>query len=179
MTQGIGFGMDVSVDIDNVIYENLRELEFVLGREFASWFLGVEMTQYLQRRAELRFRKEGALPGEKGWKNLAEFTVAERESLGYPGAHPINRRTGELEEWVTNANATVRGAEGLMELEWPGNMPSDSETREKFETAQRGKTSPRFTPARPVVRLSAVDMVHVMAAFAGHTKAAGVTFDGN
>ncbi len=53
------------------------------------------------------FRREGP-----GWKPLRPATVASRERLGYPGAHPILRRSERLAESLTNprhADAVARG----------------------------------------------------------------------
>lgn len=38
------------------------------------------------------FSNEGSAAGP--WRQLAPFTVRERQRLGFPGAHPILRRTG-------------------------------------------------------------------------------------
>jgi phage virion morphogenesis protein len=39
-------------------------------------------------------------PDGQGWLALKPGTVANREALGYPGAHPILRRTGTLEKSI-------------------------------------------------------------------------------
>ena len=40
----------------------------------------------------------------QAWQELARSTVEERESLGYPGEHPILIRSGDLFESATNPN---------------------------------------------------------------------------
>lgn len=172
----VDFGLDYDVDIDDVIFSQLREMEFVLSSEFMAWWLGVEVTQYLQHRADTRFRREGKQAGETPWKPLAEQTREERRLLGFGGAHPINKRTGEMEEWVTTADSRVSGASGDMLLEWPGNMP-EGELFTKIETAQKGrKKSNSYTPARPVIRFSEIDFAHLMSQLALQMKPGGVTW---
>ena len=48
------------------------------------------------------FASEGATSDFGEWEPLAPRTIAQREKLGYPGAHPILRRSGALEDSLTS-----------------------------------------------------------------------------
>lgn len=177
----VSFDIDLDVNVDEIIIEQLRELEFVFSKEFMAWFLGVEITQYLQQRATTRFSREGKQAGEKPWRPLAQATREERILMGYNGAHPINVRTGDMEDWVTNADSHVFGMTGDMTLEWPGSMP-EGELYDKIQTAQMGKKDNQYggyTPPRPVIRFSEVDFAHLMANLALQMKPGGVKWDGS
>lgn len=50
------------------------------------------------------FSREGSAAG--GWRALAEATVAERRRLGFPGEHPILRRSGALRASFIQPGAT-------------------------------------------------------------------------
>lgn len=47
------------------------------------------------------FATEGASSAAGSWPQLAPRTIAERNRLGYPGPHPILRRTGRLADSLT------------------------------------------------------------------------------
>lgn len=141
---------------------------------------------WMRERARSRFDKEGGAEVGGSWAQLRDSTNDIRENAGFPRAHPINRRTGELEDFITKgANQFTHG--GLWAAFFmPGNSRKKS-LRAKLTTAQSGgpgqnqawmpdgaggtKPSPTQTPARPVVGMDAVDAIHLT--FALSTYIAG------
>ena len=124
-------------------------------------FLGAEVGPYLQRRAAARFKTEGDSASGK-WAPLLPATQNIRATS--PGwqvgpAHPINKRTGELEAWVTQGQwAAMSHPEGAS-LRYPSNAPN-GELAEKVQTAQKGKSKPR-TVARPVLAVDETDVMFI------------------
>lgn len=159
-------GVDVQVFGDaSEVEEMLEALDTRLDEASIAAFLGAHIDPYLRRRAKDRFRGEGDdVVG--AWLPLASATEAIRESQGFPGAHPINRRTGELEEYITsgqmNPGIPVPGVGAT--LEFPGTPPT-GELKTKVETAQRGKPASggsRATPPRPVLGINARDLTYTV-----------------
>lgn len=148
---------DVDLAIDKML--------IALSLEGLSAFLGGVMGPYLQKRASDRFKEERDPEGKK-WAPLAEPTVAIREAGPWPvgGEHPINRRSGELEEWVTNGNYVPYGHNLGASMRYPSKPPSGT-LKDKVQTAQQGTDSPR-TPPRPVIGVNEEDMMFFVAAFA-------------
>lgn len=131
-------------------------------------WLGGPMTQQMQQRAAERFRVEGTDEGP--WAPLRDATINWRESLGFPPG-PINRRTGELERYITQSDSSVvPHGEGVSAI-FPGSSPS-GELAEKLATAQ-GAESPRV-PARPVLGLGAPDVEFALASLTAYFNAAFV-----
>lgn len=126
-----------------------------------SAFLRTEVGPYLRRRAKQRFASEGDdVTGP--WTPLAPATILWREAEGY-GAGPINRRTGELEEWVTQGDFFAYPVgPAAVEMEYPKGIPG-GELFTKLQTAQSGKPDPK-TPPRPVIGVNEADMLYVMTA---------------
>lgn len=138
----------------------LFRLQALLSPVGMSAFLGTTIGPYLAKRAKERFQSEGDdVTG--AWTPLKPATIAIRESEGY-GAGPINRRTGELENWVVrggwNAYPTGFGAS----MEFPKKKPS-GELKAKVETAQKGRQFPN-TVARPVLGVNEQDLIFFQAA---------------
>lgn len=156
---------------DSDVRKSIRKLQLLLGTEGLLTFLGTTVAPYLRERAEERFAMEGDdVTGP--WAPLSDVTVAIREGTGFPGAHPINRRTGELEEWVTQGNYFAYPvAPNTAAMRFPGTQPSASVAR-KYQTAQRGKTSPT-TPPRPVLGVNEKDLLFVTAALHAAIEVAG------
>jgi hypothetical protein len=126
-------------------------------------FLGAEVGPYLRQRARNRFAAEGDdVVGQ--WAPLAPSTVAIREGQQYPGEHPINRRTGEMENWVVDGGWDAYPFSGGGGLVYPQNEPTGT-LREKVQTAQAGSASP-LTQPRPVLGVNENDMLFVTALLA-------------
>lgn len=97
------------------------------------------------------------------WKELAWFTIQEREHHGFPGRHPINERTGEMVEVLTQEADVDQTGPDEFTAEMPGRMTPFVE--QKVRTAQFGdpfsKTVPR--PVLPTLN-SAEELVLVQVA---------------
>lgn len=124
-------------------------------------FLTGAVVPYLQKRGKARFEGEGDDVVGK-WLPLTTGTQNIRESLGFPGAHPINRRTGELEEYIVGSSGMPTVMPGFgAGLEWPGTPPG-GELAAKVATAQGGASAAENalndTPARPVLGINEQDM---------------------
>lgn len=132
-------------------------------------FLNASVGPYLMQRAEARFANEGDDVVGK-WAPLEAYTVAMRQSMGFPGEHPINRRSGELENYIVNSGWDVMSTPALASLTFPGAVPNASEAV-KVATAQMGTDHPSTVP-RPVVGLNEVDLAFVMAALGTHVTLA-------
>lgn len=142
----------------------LAYLDRILSPAGMGGFLGLNVGPYLQSRARDRFQSEGDdVTGP--WAPLAPDTVEIRQRMGQMGDHPINRRTGELEDYVTQGQfRTVVHSLGAT-LTYPGNTPSRQSIRQKMETAQQGRISPPTVP-RPVLGMNERDLMYVVTTLA-------------
>lgn len=168
--------LDITVDAETIL-SRLTVLEMVLSPTFLEAFLSQDVTSILRRRAAQRFNQEGRLAGEAAWKPLAPRTQEDRRALGYGPKHPINKRTGDLERFVTGNDGEVRGGDDPS-LTWP-TLPSSGETRKKLEVAQRGKKGTKrggYTPKRQVVRFTDRDMNEILYEAKGFLRKGGVEF---
>jgi len=125
-------------------------------------FLRVGPTKTLQARAQARFDAEGDQASGK-WAPLRFSTVAIRDRAGFPGANPINKRTGELESFMTSSTGvTMSDGDGAI-LVWPSSP--GGELFEKLNTAQRGKPKQAnfgATVPRPVVAVDETDAALIL-----------------
>lgn len=135
-------------------------------------FLHGGVGPWIQQRAAARFNAEGDDVSGK-WAPLQEATVHIRETSGFGGEHPINKRTGELEAYITKGQINVTTTVGQGTLTYPGNPPSSRGLQEKMRTAQKGRTSPS-TVARPVLGLNERDLSVIMTMLAFHIEHEGV-----
>lgn len=144
------------------VEETLHRLQLKLSPVLLSpWMLGY-LEPYFSKRALERFHSEGdAASGP--WAALAQTTVERRLEAGFGGAHPINYRTGELEDYITSAdgNTDVEG-EGAVVFTYPGNPPEDQDIYAKLTGAQQGigPNNERFPP-RPVLAVGEMDAIDV------------------
>lgn len=148
-------------------YISAPSADFALGRlaeaftpEALTAFLGAGVGEYLAKRAEARFKDEGDSAVGK-WAPLKEATVNIRLSQNYGGDHPINRRTGELENWVVGSGWDAYPTGIGATLRYPKANPAGL-LRDKVETAQRGLPNPS-TVARPVLAIDETDVLQVTA----------------
>lgn len=158
----------VDVDKDNV-EEMLNRVSNALSTVGMYAFLYGAVGPWLRERAEDRFQAEGDDVSGK-WLPLEAYTQRVRSAAGYGAQHPINRRTGELESYITDGGWDVISAGAFSQLTFPGNAPSVSEAV-KVSAAQIGVTYPS-TPARPVLGVNEVDLAYVLAALATHVTVA-------
>lgn len=158
----------VDVDSENV-EQMLARTSLAVSSVGMFTFLSGVVGPWLKERAEDRFAAEGDDVSGK-WAPLESYTQQVRSSGGYGAEHPINRRTGELENFITGGGWDVVSVAGFSQLTFPGNAPSAREAM-KVATAQIGAAHPS-TPARPVLGVNGVDLAFVLAALATHVVVA-------
>lgn len=155
---------------DEGVQKMLSHLDTCLNPVAIAGFLGATVDPYLRSRIRDRFQDEGDDVVGK-WLPLASATVEIRSSQGYGGAHPINRRTGRLEEYIAGSpnQITIHSLGATLTL--PGNRPS-GELKKKVETAQKGRENPR-TPPRPVLGMNEKDLAFTLTALAIYIQTGG------
>jgi hypothetical protein len=151
--------MFVIVDADSAQMMLRRIMSRLSPIAMAAWMHAV-VGPYLRERAQARFASEGDDVVGK-WAPLAPATVHIRETSGYGGAHPINVRTTELEQYITGGDPLVVATAGDALMTWPGSPPSGDVLEQKVVIAQVGD---RRTPARPVVGINERDLMFVLSA---------------
>lgn len=140
----------------------LARLDTALSPLGIAQFMKVSVDTWIRRRVKDRFASEGD-DAVGAWLPLSPTTREIRAAHGFPPDGPINVRTGQLEEYITQGaieriTPTSYGASYVYpELGFGG------ELRTKYDTAQRGKPHPR-TVARPVIGLSERDLAYVLSA---------------
>ena len=151
--------------IDITVYS--KEVQYMLNAvtvrltplAVATW-LGAVVGPYLQSRTRDRFMQEGDdVTGP--WAPLKEATVSIRSEEGYGPTHPINRRTGELEEYVTGSSSAFWPTAMGGTVRYPRAPSSRQSVRDKMKTAQQGSPYPK-TVVRPVLGMNETDMAFVM-----------------
>lgn len=150
-------------------FNEVRRLLFALSETLSPQRLTLYMSQvlkpFIQQRAAERFANEGdEVSGP--WAELSEATVAIRENMGLPGAHPINVRTGQLQEFVTTTGDVYPTAmQSVLAMpSWQG-VGGDPQITEKLQTAQLGSPDGKTQP-RPVLGLGAKDMTFALISLA-------------
>ena len=154
---------------DKALRLSFDRLILLLSPAGAASFLGTSVGPYLSKRAGERFANEGDDAVGGAWAPLKPGTVAIREEMGFPGEHPINVRTGELERWVVGSGWDAYPFGAGASLRYPGTAPTGT-LKEKVVTAQRGRKDPD-TVARPVLAVNEADMLFVIAALAAQIEA--------
>ena len=157
-------GAFLSISIDSAsVLSMLMSLDTCFDKSAMQMFMLQRAAPWLRRRTKSRFRNEGDDASGK-WQQLAPATVKIRragiDSGQYSGIspdHPINRRTGEMEEFLSKSAGAFTFGSVFAELTYPGDYPNPS-VYKKVATAQ-GRT-PK-TRARPVLAVNAVDMLEV------------------
>lgn len=161
------------IDIDIVgskrsVEAMLDHLDSALSEIGMQIFMNGRIAPWLRERAEARFRDEGD-DATGRWQALSEPTQDWRVNYGFHPSHPINRRTGQLEDYIMSSPARVVATKGFADLTWPAAPPSNPITAKKLRVAQRGWDNPR-TPSRPVVALGESDLVHTLTQLAFHIQ---------
>lgn len=166
------------LDIDLIgdatsVHRMLSYLEVMLGPIGMAGFLELNVGPYLQSRARDRFQTEGDdVSGT--WQALAASTVQRRERMGLPGANPINRRTTELERYITRSGYKTTPNPVGVTLQYPAEKGRGFGLQQKMQTAQMGKTYPA-TPARPVLGMNERDLLYVVSTLAFYIQKGGGT----
>lgn len=146
----------------------LEQLDSALSPVGLAFFMKGAVHPHLQRRAVSRFAGEGD-DAVGQWAPLKESTILIREGYGF-GPGPINRRTGELENYIVNSGSDVQSVPGMTSLVYPDpNAPRGPYLARKMHTAQKGKVSPSTRP-RPVLGMNETDLAQVMTMLAFHVQ---------
>jgi len=173
-------GMSVNMDIiveDDEVNKALQALWWAISGASLRRFHVVATSPFLRQRAKERFRSEGdAASG--AWAALTDSRNDIREHAGFPAAHPINRASGELENYILSGKDDITWGPGWAAFFLPRNTGS-ARLLGRMTTAQEGRTgghmpmgwgmegtkpSPSATPKRPVVAMDMTDTAHLMAA---------------
>ena len=167
MTQGIA----IRIAGDNRGVERmLHALDTALNPVAVASFLGAEVDPYLRERGRSRFQNEGDdVVGQ--WAPLKEATQNIRLQMGYGAAHPINKREGELEEYITESPNNLTVTPWGAQLTLPG-TPPQGELLDKVKRAQQGDDR---TVPRPVLGMNEADLAFVLVALAQHIETIGKT----
>jgi hypothetical protein len=161
-------GIDIQIIGDSSgVQAMLNHLDTALNPVAVAGFLGATVDPYLRMRMSDRFRKEGDDVVGK-WTPLAQVTQDIRQKQGFGSAHPINRRTGRLEDFIVGSpnQLTIHSLGATLTL--PGNKPL-GEMKDKVETAQKGRLRPHTLP-RPVLGMNERDLAFVLTALAFYVK---------
>jgi len=161
--------IDVEIVGDAVGVEAmLLRMEAALTGPGLVQYLATIVDPYLRTRAQDRFRSEGDdVTGP--WAPLSPFTQNDRAAHGYGPAHPINRRTGQMEDFIVGAPSNILVAPYGARLVYPGRRASGL-LGKKVETAQRGIQGHPYTPPRPVLGVNARDLEMVLLGLAMHIE---------
>lgn len=133
----------------------LREFEDTMTSESLADFMGKVIYPYLRDQSLDRFESEGDETTGK-WAPLSDASERWRRWDGV-GGDDLNKRTGKLEEFIRQAVPTIiRGSDSAI-LQYPGGLPGDKNTAQKYRVAQQGQAAgvdkrrkPK-TPPRPIV----------------------------
>ena len=170
MSKPYVIGLQIIGD-DRGVTALLSNLERALEPPSIASFLGSRVDPILRKRAKDRFRMEGD-DVSGGWVPLASSTQAIRASQGYGPAHPINKRTGQLEDYITGYRPDISIDPGLgASINFPGGSPQ-GDLADKLKVAQSGALFPR-TPARRVLGVNEKDLELIMIALSRHIAQGG------
>lgn len=139
----------------NSIEALLQDIEKTMTADSLAEFMSKNVYPYLRDQSLDRFETEGD-ETTGNWAPLSDASERWRRWDGV-GTDHINKRTGKLEEFIRQAVPTiVRGADSAI-LQYPGGMPGDKITAQKYRVAQQGQSAgvdkrrkPK-TPPRPIV----------------------------
>jgi hypothetical protein len=170
MSRPLGI-IDVQIIGDDAgVQAMLKKLDTSLSAEALGMFFGETIEPYFRERVLNRFASEGDDVVGK-WTPLTNATKAIRVQMGY-GEGPINKRTGQLEEYIARSNYGVTITAAGSVLTMPAGKPS-GELLKKVQTAQQGKDNPR-TPPRPVLGMNEKDLAFTLEALAMYLQRAQV-----
>lgn len=161
------FSLELKTTKDDV-ESTLARLDTALSPEALAGFLELQVGPYLQRRSKQRFQSEGDDASGK-WAPLLPATAAVRAAgpWGVGADHPINKRTGELEEYITGSSSLSWPHSLGATLQFPGKRAETNSLQEKMNTAQKGRAKPATVP-RPVLAVNERDLAFVMTELSFH-----------
>lgn len=154
----------ISVEVDEDPSMRLFDLtmQAVSGFSLAA-FLEGPAHDYFAEQIYGRFVDEGDTKSGF-WEPLHDATVDIRRAMGYSGDHPINERTGELKEWVTE-EFEMMGGDDWAQMDLPGSAPT-ARHAEKLKTAQQGRAVNPLgygpTGPRPVLAHTEDDLASIL-----------------
>ena len=153
--------MEVQIEGDDTqVRSILQHLDSTLNPFIMAPWMEQTLTPWFQERGRMRFQEEGDDASGK-WLPLKPATHKFRIQAQVGAAHPINRRTGELENYITNGAPGFAHPNTLgVTFTFPGKPPI-GELKDKVETAQRGRDYPGTDP-RPVLAINERDLLAVM-----------------
>lgn len=144
----------------------LTRLEMKLQTPAMIAFMQSAVVPYVQQRTAARFAAEGDDVVGK-WSPLKVETENIRIKHGYPGAHPINVRTGQMRNALVGSFGDVVSAGGLTELTYPDGVSVTGQLARKIMTAQGGSMFPPTVP-RPVLGFNENDSIALTALVSGY-----------
>jgi hypothetical protein len=170
MSQGISITV---LGDDAGVQKALHALDTALNPVAVAEFLGVVVDPYLRQRAKARFDQEGDDVTGK-WAPLHDSTQNIRAQMGYGAAHPINKREGDLEAYVTQSPNRLEIAPWGASVTLPGSPPQ-GDMKDKMIGAQMGGLGQTSAPPRPVLGMNERDLAFVLLAMAEHVERVGKT----
>lgn len=135
-------------------------------------FMALKVYPYLHDRAVDRFTLEGDDASGK-WPALHEATQNFREYVGHDREHPINRRTGELEDYIRDVNPAIVISPDSVTMIYPGDLPNGGVLEKKYRRAQLGSNQKPYTAARPVIAMNQADYTFIYGALEHHIMTRG------
>lgn len=137
--------IEVTIDPDDArrIDELIDRISRVVEPSSLFTFLKDESLPYLRARAANRFITEGDDASGK-WRPLTETSerfrawAARKYGLPIKADHPINRRTGQLKNWVMRSYKIEQFGYAGAQLQMPGTRSSDRWLEQKYRHAQQG-----------------------------------------
>lgn len=144
----------------------LTRLEMKMQAPAMIAFMQSAVVPYVQQRTAARFAGEGDDVVGK-WSPLKVETETIRIKHGYPGAHPINVRTGAMRNALTGSFGDVVSAGGVTDMEYPNGVNITGQLARKITTAQMGSMFPPTVP-RPVLGFNENDSIALTALVAGY-----------
>lgn len=167
MTSGISIEI---IGDDSGVERMLALMAGILSPAGITGWMESEVEPFLKGRARARFANEGDDVVGK-WAGLKESTQEARASLGYNPDHPINVRTSEMEQYVTDSKATYADEVWGVQMTLPGEPPTGL-LEEKMMVAQIGGGEYNTVP-RPVLGLNETDMAAALLSLANYIQLAG------
>jgi hypothetical protein len=144
----------IDVESEHVLL-TLARLEVLISPLGLQVFLDTEVDPYIRARVEARFWAEGD-DAVGRWAPLKPATEQFRREMGFPPSHPINVRTGDLMDYITQADPSIVPMGSGAIFNFPDSLPTDSEVDLAYRTAQLGRSDPSTVP-RPVLGLGRKD----------------------
>ncbi len=147
---------------DRQIVHMLMQLDRSLsGPSLMAW-MATHVDPWIRGRAKARFKQEGDdVSGPWAPLKPATQNIRQNHPQGpFGGAHPINKRTGKLEAYITGAPPQIVSHSLGATYTFPGRAPF-GELKDKVLTAQTGRAVPN-TVARPVMGVNEKDLLAVL-----------------